>query len=61
LTFIIFFCPSLAEIEKLYYIALNGSDVERPAAAKILCGASLGHGWYIQVKNPIPTRGIVNC
>ncbi|KAG2404470.1 Mediator of RNA polymerase II transcription subunit 33A REF4-related 1 protein [Vigna angularis] len=39
---------SLAEIEKLYYIALNGSDVERPAAAKILCGASLGHGWYIQ-------------
>ncbi|RDX90256.1 Mediator of RNA polymerase II transcription subunit 33A, partial [Mucuna pruriens] len=39
---------SLAEIEKLYYIALNGSDVERPAAAKILCGASLSHGWYIQ-------------
>lgn len=40
--------PSLTEIEKLYYIALNGSDVERPAAAKILCGASLSHGWYIQ-------------
>ncbi|XP_027352449.1 mediator of RNA polymerase II transcription subunit 33A-like isoform X2 [Abrus precatorius] len=39
---------SLAEIEKLYYIALNGSDVERPAAAKILCGASLSQGWYIQ-------------
>ncbi|KAK7374126.1 hypothetical protein VNO80_07552 [Phaseolus coccineus] len=39
---------SLTEIEKLYYIALNGSDVERPAAAKILCGASLSHGWYIQ-------------
>ncbi|KAK7394915.1 hypothetical protein VNO78_15456 [Psophocarpus tetragonolobus] len=39
---------SLSEIEKLYYIALNGSDVERPAAAKILCGASLSHGWYIQ-------------
>lgn len=39
---------SLVEIEKLYYIALNGSDVERPAAAKILCGASLSHGWYIQ-------------
>ncbi|XP_058737188.1 mediator of RNA polymerase II transcription subunit 33A-like isoform X2 [Vicia villosa] len=39
---------SLAEIEKLYYIALNGSEVERPAAAKILCGASLSRGWYIQ-------------
>ncbi|KAL2330468.1 hypothetical protein Fmac_018049 [Flemingia macrophylla] len=50
--------PSLVEIEKLYYIALNGSDVERPAAAKILCGASLSHGWYIQVANPIPTRDI---
>nr|XP_027188306.1 mediator of RNA polymerase II transcription subunit 33A-like isoform X2 [Cicer arietinum] len=39
---------SPAEIEKLYYIALNGSELERPAAAKILCGASLGRGWYIQ-------------
>ncbi|XP_050912341.1 mediator of RNA polymerase II transcription subunit 33A isoform X2 [Lathyrus oleraceus] len=39
---------SLEEIEKLYYIALNGSEVERPAAAKILCGASLSRGWYIQ-------------
>ncbi|XP_045798649.1 mediator of RNA polymerase II transcription subunit 33A-like isoform X2 [Trifolium pratense] len=39
---------SLAEIEKLYYIALNGTEVERPAAAKILCGASLSRGWYIQ-------------
>ncbi|XP_061375480.1 mediator of RNA polymerase II transcription subunit 33A-like [Gastrolobium bilobum] len=39
---------SLVEIEKLYYIALNGSEVERPAAAKILCGASLSRGWYIQ-------------
>ncbi|KAK7294927.1 hypothetical protein RJT34_17826 [Clitoria ternatea] len=39
---------SLVEIEKLYYIALNGSDLERPAAAKILCGASLSQGWYIQ-------------
>ncbi|MED6194755.1 hypothetical protein PIB30_031508 [Stylosanthes scabra] len=39
---------SLAEIEKLYYIAINGSEVEKPAAAKILCGASLIHGWYIQ-------------
>ncbi|KAJ6708503.1 hypothetical protein OIU85_028739 [Salix viminalis] len=40
--------PSLAEIEKLYDIALNGSVEERSAAAKILCGASLSHGWNIQ-------------
>lgn len=39
---------SIAEIEKLYYIALSGSEVERPTAAKILCGASLSRGWYIQ-------------
>lgn len=39
---------SLAEIEKLYYIALNGSEEEKSAAAKILCGASLSHGWNIQ-------------
>ncbi|XP_057971679.1 mediator of RNA polymerase II transcription subunit 33A-like [Malania oleifera] len=38
----------LAEIEKLYYIALNGSEEEKPAAAKILCGASLSRGWNIQ-------------
>lgn len=50
-----FFCPSLAEIEKLYFIALNGTEVERPAAAKILCSASLSRGWYIQVINPIPS------
>ena len=51
-----FFHTSIAEIEKLYYIALSGSEVERPAAAKIICGASLSRGWYIQVTNPIPTR-----
>ncbi|CAM8961864.1 unnamed protein product [Rhodiola kirilowii] len=39
---------SLKEIEKLYQIALNGNEEERPAAAKILCGASLSHGWNIQ-------------
>ncbi|KAK9291133.1 hypothetical protein L1049_009321 [Liquidambar formosana] len=39
---------SLAEIEKLYHIALNGSEEEKVAAAKILCGASLSHGWNIQ-------------
>ncbi|KAK4582106.1 hypothetical protein RGQ29_025323 [Quercus rubra] len=39
---------SLAEIEKLYYIALNGSEEEKSAAAKILCGASISRGWNIQ-------------
>ncbi|KAG0453373.1 hypothetical protein HPP92_024677 [Vanilla planifolia] len=39
---------SLVELEKLYYIALNGSDEEKSAAAKILCGASLIRGWNIQ-------------
>ncbi|KAG6697975.1 hypothetical protein I3842_09G228400 [Carya illinoinensis] len=40
---------SLAEIEKLFSIALNGSEEEKSAAAKILCGASLSRGWNIQV------------
>ncbi|XP_026413117.1 mediator of RNA polymerase II transcription subunit 33A-like [Papaver somniferum] len=39
---------SLAEIEKLYHIAINGSEEEGTAAAKILCGASLSRGWNIQ-------------
>ncbi|CAL5390059.1 unnamed protein product [Camellia sinensis] len=39
---------SLPEVEKLYYIALNGSEEEKSAAAKILCGASLSRGWNIQ-------------
>ncbi|XP_024186515.1 mediator of RNA polymerase II transcription subunit 33A isoform X1 [Rosa chinensis] len=39
---------SLEEIEKLYHIALNGSQEEKSAAAKILCGASLRSGWNIQ-------------
>ena len=40
---------SLAEIETIYQIALNGSEEEKSAAAKILCGASLRRGWNIQV------------
>ncbi|KAJ9185518.1 hypothetical protein P3X46_005145 [Hevea brasiliensis] len=40
--------PCLAEIEKLYHIALNGSAEEKSAAAKVLCGASLTRGWNIQ-------------
>ncbi|XP_010538443.1 PREDICTED: mediator of RNA polymerase II transcription subunit 33A-like isoform X2 [Tarenaya hassleriana] len=39
---------SVAEIEKLYRIALGGSTQEKAMAAKILCGASLSHGWNIQ-------------
>ncbi|KAM6558598.1 hypothetical protein CsatA_027837 [Cannabis sativa] len=39
---------SLAEIEKIYEIALNGSDDEKISAANILCGASLFRGWSIQ-------------
>ncbi|KAF2306577.1 hypothetical protein GH714_019550 [Hevea brasiliensis] len=41
--------PCLAEIEKLYHIALNGSAEEKSAAAKVLCGASLTRGWNIQM------------
>ncbi|KAF5947935.1 hypothetical protein HYC85_013892 [Camellia sinensis] len=39
---------SLAEIEKIYEIAVNGSDDEMISAATILCGASLIRGWNIQ-------------
>ncbi|KAK7336724.1 hypothetical protein VNO77_17270 [Canavalia gladiata] len=39
---------SLAEIEKIYEIAINGSDEEKISAATILCGASLARGWNVQ-------------
>ncbi|XP_044335488.1 mediator of RNA polymerase II transcription subunit 33A-like [Triticum aestivum] len=39
---------SVAELDKLYHIALNGSEQEKSAAAKIVCGASLVRGWNIQ-------------
>ncbi|XP_024980169.1 mediator of RNA polymerase II transcription subunit 33A isoform X2 [Cynara cardunculus var. scolymus] len=39
---------SLAELEKVFEIALNGSDDEKIAAATILCGASLIRGWNVQ-------------
>ncbi|GMN75710.1 hypothetical protein TIFTF001_056729, partial [Ficus carica] len=32
----------------MYQIALHGSEVEKTAGAKILCGASLRSGWNIQ-------------
>ncbi|XP_020521729.1 mediator of RNA polymerase II transcription subunit 33A isoform X2 [Amborella trichopoda] len=39
---------SLAELEKIYHIALTGAEEERIAAARILCGASLIRGFNIQ-------------
>ncbi|RHN45849.1 hypothetical protein MtrunA17_Chr7g0235931 [Medicago truncatula] len=40
---------SLAEIEKIYEIAIYGSDEEKISAATIMCGASLARGWNAQV------------
>jgi hypothetical protein len=40
---------SVAELEKLYSFAVLGSEAEKLAASKILCGASLLRGWNIQV------------
>ncbi|KAI5349693.1 hypothetical protein L3X38_002582 [Prunus dulcis] len=39
---------SLAELEKVFEIAVNGSDDEKISAATIFCGASLIRGWNIQ-------------
>ncbi|KAA8543204.1 hypothetical protein F0562_021301 [Nyssa sinensis] len=39
---------SLAEIERIYEIAVNGLDEEKISAATILCGASLIRGWNMQ-------------
>ncbi|KAG9457423.1 hypothetical protein H6P81_001931 [Aristolochia fimbriata] len=39
---------SLAELEKIFEIAINGSGDEKASAATILCGASLIRGWNIQ-------------
>ncbi|CAN0856442.1 Mediator of RNA polymerase II transcription subunit 33A [Linum grandiflorum] len=39
---------SLAELEKVFELAVNGSDDEKISAATILCGASLLRGWNIQ-------------
>ncbi|KAJ4779046.1 Mediator of RNA polymerase II transcription subunit 33A [Rhynchospora pubera] len=40
--------PSVTELKKLNHLALHGSDEERSASSKILCGASLDQGWCIQ-------------
>ncbi|PKA59311.1 Mediator of RNA polymerase II transcription subunit 33A [Apostasia shenzhenica] len=39
---------SLAELEKIFEIAFNGSDDDKVSAASILCAASLIRGWNIQ-------------
>ncbi|CAH9136659.1 unnamed protein product [Cuscuta epithymum] len=39
---------SFAELEKIFEMAVKGSDDEKTAAATILCGASLLRGWNIQ-------------
>lgn len=39
---------SLAELEKIFEIAIAGSEDEKISAATILCGASLIRGWNIQ-------------
>ena len=40
---------SLAEVERMYEIAINGSDDEKISAATVLCGSSLLRGWNVQV------------
>ncbi|KAL4590219.1 hypothetical protein LXL04_003145 [Taraxacum kok-saghyz] len=39
---------SLAELEKVFEIAVKGTDDDKIAAATILCGASLIRGWNVQ-------------
>ncbi|KAI3449600.1 hypothetical protein Pfo_006265 [Paulownia fortunei] len=39
---------SLAEIERMYEIAVGGTDDEKISAATIFCGASLCRGWNVQ-------------
>ncbi|KAH8499845.1 hypothetical protein H0E87_015187 [Populus deltoides] len=39
---------SLAELEKIFELAVKGSDDEKISAATVLCGASLLRGWNIQ-------------
>ncbi|KAL8151423.1 hypothetical protein V2J09_021231 [Rumex salicifolius] len=39
---------SLAEIEKIFEIAVGGSTEEKMYAATVLCGASLVRGWNLQ-------------
>lgn len=47
---------SVAELEKIYKTAIVGSEEERPAAASILCGASLIRSWTVQVRSSLILR-----
>ncbi|CAN6197275.1 unnamed protein product [Urochloa humidicola] len=40
--------PSLAEVEKLFEVTVNGSDDDKVSAATVLCGATLLRGWNFQ-------------
>ncbi|KAL6293326.1 hypothetical protein ACE6H2_001468 [Prunus campanulata] len=40
--------PSLTELEKIFEVAINGSEADKISAVAILCGASLIQGWNIQ-------------
>ncbi|KAF8731892.1 hypothetical protein HU200_015837 [Digitaria exilis] len=40
--------PSLAEVKKLFEVAINGSDDDNVSAATVLCGATLLRGWNFQ-------------
>jgi hypothetical protein len=40
---------SLAELKKIYDVAINGSENDKISAATVLCGATLISGWNIQV------------
>ncbi|KAK1681353.1 hypothetical protein QYE76_042201 [Lolium multiflorum] len=39
---------SLAELEKLFEVAVNGSDEDKVSAATVLCGSTLLRGWNFQ-------------
>ncbi|KAJ4809038.1 Mediator of RNA polymerase II transcription subunit 33A [Rhynchospora pubera] len=39
---------SLAELKKIYEVAINGSEDDKISAATVLCGATLISGWNIQ-------------
>ncbi|KAG7967441.1 hypothetical protein I3843_08G099600 [Carya illinoinensis] len=51
---------SLAEIEKIYEIALSGSKDEKISAATILCGASLVRGWNVQEHTILFITGLLS-
>lgn len=42
---------SVAELEKVFQVAISGPEEDRPAAASILCGATLMRSWNVQVKH----------